>query len=628
MFDGHTEDLRRLTAFPLNNLWEMRYKINPLSEQELRSRARNRFRIPGTANSAGQPETDVPRLLEDLAVSKIELEMQNEHLQETRSKVEMALKQSSELFDFSPVAFFRLDAKGIILKSNLVASKMLEMDRTHLVEKPFDQFIVATQRDQMHTLMERASHFGVNEHCELVLLEAGLAARHVQADLAPLAPGQGFLLTLIDITERIRLEHQLRDDEQRWKFALDAAGDGVWDWNVQTGCVKYSSKLLQLFGYGVDEFSGTLDAWRNLLHPEDQSNFLLTMQACLSGTNPRFSIEQRVLCKDGSYKWILCRGAVFSAAQDGTAKRLIGTHVDITGRKQMELHFQKMSGLHQAAFDSLPSRVAVLDNDGLVLQTNAALNAHLQSLAHGYASEDGLIGTHYARIITALIGSQPDIEQEAMDAVSEVIKGVRPGYELEYALSTDSVEQWFLMNVTPIRDGTARAAVSLQDITQIHKDLGQSLDEAHFLRVAEAELSRAVRYGHPLMMLCLGLDPNSYTDARPTLMNNLVRIIQGLLRSADILGRAQQDTLEIVLPNTAQDGGETLASRIVSNVSACPIDVNGRLVYLSVSIGARQRFQEASYAALQARAQVALQLARDRGGNGVVLDTAGSPCLW
>jgi len=95
-------------------------------------------------------------------------------------------------------------------------------------------------------------------------------------------------------------------------------------------------------------------------------------QECLSGKTASIFIEFRSQCKDGSWKWVLSRGAVVSRSADGKALRMIGTHVDISKQKLTQEALLVASRFQQAVFDSLTAQIAVLDQTGTVVQTNAA----------------------------------------------------------------------------------------------------------------------------------------------------------------------------------------------------------------------------------------------------------------
>jgi len=145
-------------------------------------------------------------------------------------------------------------------------------------------------------------------------------------------------------------EASLRESEHRWKFAIEGSGDGLWDWDVTTNTVFFSKTWKAMLGYAEDEIGNGLEEWEKRVHPEDKEATLAAVQAHIDGKAPAYVNEHRVLCKDGSYKWILDRGLVVSRDTDGKPIRIIGTHTDITARKQLEAQIRL-----QAFYDPLTS---------------------------------------------------------------------------------------------------------------------------------------------------------------------------------------------------------------------------------------------------------------------------------
>lgn len=146
-----------------------------------------------------------------------------------------------------------------------------------------------------------------------------------------------------DVYHELRLrkqaEAELRQSEERWQLALKGNNDGIWDWNVKTHEAFYSVRYKEMLGYSDSEMLNTLDAWKKLVHPDDLDRVQETLEANLNQTTPYYVAEYRMRCKDGSYKWILGRGqAVWD--EGGNPIRMVGSHTDITERKQQEQALQ------------------------------------------------------------------------------------------------------------------------------------------------------------------------------------------------------------------------------------------------------------------------------------------------
>lgn len=139
-----------------------------------------------------------------------------------------------------------------------------------------------------------------------------------------------------DITEYKVLEIKLKEAEERWQFALEGSGDGVWDWNLKTNAVFYSKQYKSMLGYDDHEFINTFEEWKKRIHPEDLSWVMKEFERHISGKTSYLSLEYRLRCKDGSYKWIFSRGKVITYDTDSKPIRIVGTQADITDRKKAE----------------------------------------------------------------------------------------------------------------------------------------------------------------------------------------------------------------------------------------------------------------------------------------------------
>jgi diguanylate cyclase (GGDEF)-like protein/PAS domain S-box-containing protein len=136
--------------------------------------------------------------------------------------------------------------------------------------------------------------------------------------------------------------------EALWKRALEAVGDSVWDWYVQSGVEIYSPGFLRLYGYEPGEIEDTPEALDRLTHPDDRAQMARDRADHFEGRTPVYRNEHRVLCKGGVYKWVLTRGLVIARDGQGRPLRMIGTHTDIDARKTGE-----EQAWHLASHDAL-----------------------------------------------------------------------------------------------------------------------------------------------------------------------------------------------------------------------------------------------------------------------------------
>ncbi len=155
------------------------------------------------------------------------------------------------------------------------------------------------------------------------------------------AKGFGFIAVtatlLLGLMRRLeRTDRKLREEEERWRLALDASGDGVWDWRARTNQVYYSPRLAAMLGYQTAEFGSDSNAWSERVHPDDAAGAMEAIERHLRGETAVYQHEHRLRSKNGSYRWILDCGVVIERDENGRPLRMVGTHSDITSRKDDE----------------------------------------------------------------------------------------------------------------------------------------------------------------------------------------------------------------------------------------------------------------------------------------------------
>ncbi|NLI80715.1 MAG: PAS domain-containing protein [Deltaproteobacteria bacterium] len=136
-----------------------------------------------------------------------------------------------------------------------------------------------------------------------------------------------------DITMRKRMEEVLQESEDRFRRAMEATNDGIWDWNVTNGNVYYSPGYFRMLGYESGEFPAKADTWLELIHPDDRERAWAANDACIRNESPAVNVEFRMRSRDGSWRWILGRGVATRRDKDGQALQMIGTHMDISNSR-------------------------------------------------------------------------------------------------------------------------------------------------------------------------------------------------------------------------------------------------------------------------------------------------------
>ncbi|WP_051559929.1 EAL domain-containing protein [Marinobacterium jannaschii] len=144
---------------------------------------------------------------------------------------------------------------------------------------------------------------------------------------------QQFLSYVVEITQLVETSQELDGVRQRWQFAVDGSGDGVWDWDIASDKAFYSARWQQLLGFPAREHSAHRAQWVNRLHPDDLPACLDRLQEHLQDDSEQYECEYRMRCCDGRYKWFIDRGRVVSRDAGGQPRRMIGMTRDIDGEK-------------------------------------------------------------------------------------------------------------------------------------------------------------------------------------------------------------------------------------------------------------------------------------------------------
>ncbi|RBN48957.1 PAS domain-containing sensor histidine kinase [Flavobacterium psychrolimnae] len=149
-----------------------------------------------------------------------------------------------------------------------------------------------------------------------------------------------------DITNLKEQEIKLKVYEERFKFAQEASTSGVWDWDLRTNKVFYSSQSMKILDLiSLDVFDSP-ERWDEIVHPDDLEKYYSDIQDHFENRTPFYENYHRVLTSTGKYRWILDRGKVIERDINEKPLRVIGTHTDISSQKEKELELVKTMELY------------------------------------------------------------------------------------------------------------------------------------------------------------------------------------------------------------------------------------------------------------------------------------------
>ncbi|HEX2855093.1 MAG TPA: PAS domain-containing protein [Opitutaceae bacterium] len=175
----------------------------------------------------------------------------------------------------------------------------------------------------------------------------------------------------IDVTEPRRAEEALRAVEARLRLAVESSNTGLWDWDLVTNETFFSPIWKRQLGCEDHEIPNRLEEWRSRIHPEDAPTVTSTIKSYLEKPWSDFEIEYRLRHKDGSYRWILSKAALFRDDK-GKPVRMLGSHVDLTERKRAEQALREAEERFSAYMRTMPLIAFMKDADGRLLWVNEA----------------------------------------------------------------------------------------------------------------------------------------------------------------------------------------------------------------------------------------------------------------
>ncbi|MCX7170149.1 MAG: diguanylate cyclase [Proteobacteria bacterium] len=391
--------------------------------------------------------------------------------------------------------------------------------------------------------------------------------------------------------ERKHVQQALSESEERWKFALEGSGDGVWDRNLQTGEVVYSRRYKEMYGFAADELENHQESWDERVHPDDLALVEADRGAYFAGQKSVYANERRMQCKDGSWKWVLSRGMVVARDAQGKPLRMIGTHSDISERHQREEALR----LAAMVFNTVDEAVAVTDRENRIVSVNPAFAA-----ITGYLAEE-VIGKDPKLLASGM--HPPEFYQDMWQTLSA--SGGWHGEICNRHKNGKLYVEWLsIKRVCDQQDVTTHYVAVFSDITErkaaeehmqylAHYDLLTGLaNRTLFTDRLQQTIAKARRDRTSLALMFIDLDEfKPVNDLFGHHVGDLLlkqvasRLQECLRRESDTVGRLGGDEFVVILPEIeATRDALGVAEKILHTLNQ-PFDIAGHAIRISASIG-------------------------------------------
>ncbi|MFB2892503.1 PAS domain S-box protein [Aerosakkonemataceae cyanobacterium BLCC-F50] len=409
-----------------------------------------------------------------------------------------------------------------------------------------------------------------------------------------------FISQIQDITERKLAEEKLRLSEERLHLALEASGEGLWDWNIVTGELYFSPQWLKMLGYEVAELAYHVSTWESLIHPEDRAWVMDKLNAHLKDDSLPYKFDYRLKTKSGEWKWIANYGKVVICDRNGMPLRMTGTHRDISDRKQAELALVYSRDLKEAIFNESTDAIFLVDNETLlnvdcnqravelfeVDSKNELLNIEGQSLqkyqftdseltsiveeirTHGFWSREqeyvtkkgrvfwGNFATKQIKVAGKIfnLGRVTDItsRKQADDKIRASLKEkevllreihhrVKNNLQVIYSLlnlQSKYIKEEAILEIFKECKNRVRAMAMIHEQLYISKNMSQ-IQLNNYIKNLAQELFRSYKLPDSLITLCTELDENIFLDTDLAVSCGLIinELISNCLKYAFPQGR-------------------------------------------------------------------------------------------
>ncbi|MES1982073.1 MAG: PAS domain-containing protein [Pseudomonadota bacterium] len=421
-------------------------------------------------------------------------------------------------------------------------------------------------------------------------------------------------------------EQVLRESEERWKFALEGSGDGVWDSDLQSGETHYSKRWKEMLGFAEHEIRNDREEWYQRIHPDDAPDLMANLQNHIEGVTDSTTAEFRMQCKDGAWKWIHGRGMVVSRDAAGKPLRIIGTNTDISERKQRDDELKKIRERYELATNV--GKVGIWDWEPV--SGNIVWNDEMYRV----------LGLTQGKVTPSseLFFEMIPLEDRKLiiSAVREAIAAKSP-YSMDFRVIHRNGQE-HVCHASGIvefdaNDQAVRMLGTVQDITHRRQNEEQIWQLAHFDSLtglpnrillhdrATQAISMAYRTQQQFAVLFIDLDHfKNINDTLGHRIGDLLLIevaarLKSIVRDVDTVARLGGDEFIVLLPGAEAKGTQQVAQNALHTI-AQPYMLEQHKLFVTTSIGIAMYPKDGNdFDALTKCADIAMYLAKRDGRN-------------
>lgn len=309
-----------------------------------------------------------------------------------------------------------------------------------------------------------------------------------------------------DITDLKDKEEKLRISEERFQFALEASTAGIWDWNMVTNTVFYSSLSLKILELESADIFDNPERWDKIVHPEDLPKYYSDIQEHFDNKIPYYENYHRVMTSSGNYKWILDRGKVISRDENGKPLRVIGTHTDVSLQKEKELELIKTMKLYS-------------DQNSRLVNFSHIVSHNLNTQAGNIKSILDFIDADVEKqTINEMLQHLRTVSNDLNETIANLTQIVKTQSNINIAVVPLNLCEYICKTISTIKGYDKQTSV--QFINNVPQYLTINFNPAYLESVLLNFTTNAIKYAHPdrdpVVIFDFGIEPEGYKSLKIT----------------------------------------------------------------------------------------------------------------
>ncbi|BFM10097.1 hypothetical protein R50072_02500 [Simiduia litorea] len=493
------------------------------------------------------------------------------------------------IFQSLPDLFFRLGADGTILDYKAQEEADLYRPPSEFLGKRMQDVLPKHLGDMFSAKLQEQKASGKLLRYEYEL-DLPTGNTRFEARLRNITGYDEFIVLVRNITSQYNEQKALTRVQHQLQMALEATKEGVWDWDLETGLWTASNQFFDMLGYPPDPSPQPIQHWNEKIHPKDVGRRNHAYKSIIRGDSAVLDVEFRVQNMAGSYQWIRARGKIVEVSLENRVRRLVGTHEDITERRELEERLK----LAATVFKNTAEGVIIANPKGYIIDVNQGFED-----VTGFGRED-VIGRH-VRLLNS--GRQAPAFYRSM--WNELEKSGNWKGEIWNKRKDGSlVPEW--LNISAVKDDNNNVShyVAVFSDISVLKRSEEKLDHmAHHDALTglpnrlmlQARMGRALVHAHrnknAIALLFLDIDRfKNINDSMghhtgDSLLKQVAARLKICVRNEDTVARLGGDEFVVLLENLTDPNAPALVAEKILQEIRKPFALHNSDFYTTTSIG-------------------------------------------